>query len=233
MKKQFLLIVTLIMSSCFSSTITAQAVTKKKTTPATVKKAIVGANKKKSNAATSAVKSTVPNKSKAILLDNNEFGRYKCKVAKTKEGCTITFDAMIDPNSELAKKEGYCIKKDFRVNYSDNSITDQSAGVVVEKQNKIKTETAIMNEEELAAANENQGIVQIRGLNFSFDLSKGNKDVASTNNECYLPAKLADGAYEMKVNWTWDMPSSKVNDSEFTAIFKISVKGGMIVDIKN
>jgi hypothetical protein len=234
MKKQFLLTLMFVMISCFSTSIVAQVAPKKKAATATVKKATVGINKKKSNGATSNEKIAAPKKNTPVLIETNSFGRYKCKVTKTNFGCTITFNAIIDPNSDLAKKEDLTIKKEFNVNYSDNSITDLSADVPLEKKNKVKSEAAIMVEEQLGGnSNENQSTVQIKGLNFSFDLAKGSKDTPSINNEYLLPGQLADGSYAMNINWTWDMPIDKVKNTQCSLIFKIVVRGGMIVSITN
>ena len=230
MKRQIIITLTIIAFSCFNNNIMAQVGTKKKNTTTVVKK---GNNVVTKKATTTGVKkaATAVGNSKVATVSNSDNG-YKCKVSKTTSGCTIVFESNSGTITNKEMKVIPCVKREFKVSYKDNSVTDVKDLDAIEYNENgtviVKVATAAVNE----VVDDSEGTkVAIKDLSFVFDYYKDKKLLSINNNECTLPANLPDGIYVMMINWNWDMPTDKVKSIYCPLTFKIEVKDGAYVRI--
>lgn len=224
MKRQFIFLLTFVSFFFSSNAVTAQVSPKKKTTPAAVKKAPLVPKK----SATKPAKTQVVNATPVPLasIANNAAGRNTCKVATTKQGCSIVFEFNADPNSDMAKKGTTTIKKEYHVSYLDNSVTEVGNKEASEGAVKVvKSEAAVMSDEGSNALGE-QINVGIKDLLFVFDVIKDKKQLPSTSNTCSLPSKMPDGIYVMTVNWNWDTNIAEATKLYCITKFTLEVKDG-------
>ena len=222
MKRQIIITLTIIAFSCFNNNIMAQVGTKKKNTTTVVKKG--------NNVVTKKAATAVGN-SQVATVSNSDNG-YKCKVSKTTSGCTIVFESNSGTITNKEMKVIPCVKREFKVSYKDNSVTDVKDLDAIEYNEKgavkVIAASAAVNE----VVDDSEGTkVAIKDLSFVFDYYKDKKLLSINNNECTLPANLPDGIYVMMINWNWDMPIDKVKSIYCPLTFKIEVKDGAYVRI--
>lgn len=230
MKRQLTLVLTVISLLFFSSAIEAQTVSKKKATVSAPKKTTMAAKKSLSNTNKKITSSSkLPNTNTTPVLNNTKSSNT-CKVIKSIEGATIVFNFKVDPTSELSKSGDVIAKKEFKVSYLNNSVTEVGRKEADGSENKIKTASPLLNDE---VARMESITVSIKDLLFVFDNLKDKKKLPFANDECALPANLQDGIYEIFVNWNWNMPSDIAPNSYCTSKFKLEVKNGYLASINN